>query len=112
VNDFSRHVGDPATEPSDVVFLHARAYERGYVLDLITAEQGVESQFTIRWETLPDRSNWTPHDAVEYFIHRTLDRVVEIVGDRDFVLYLDCLRADCDVMHLYSRAILTAAGYL
>lgn len=99
--------GIPATP---VLFAHARSYPLGYVLDITDIRGGETQQFVLEWSALPQDKAWTPHQAVEFFIKRTLPRIKEFVGDRDLVLYFDCLSIDCERPHTLTRAQVTEAG--
>jgi hypothetical protein len=103
---------DEAPTQTEVVFLHGRAYSKGFALDVVSAESGIEGHWAVQWKDLQQNANWLPHDMVELFMAYTLPKVADALEERDFVLYLDCLRMDCPNPHLYTRKMLDAAGYL
>lgn len=93
-----------------VFFAHARSYDLGYVMDVVDIRAGESQQFAMEWSALPTEKNWTAHQAVEFFIKRTIPRITEFVGDRDLVLYFDCLSVECQRPHTLTRAQMTAGG--
>lgn len=98
--------------PSTVFFAHARPYPGGYVVDLHDVAEGEAQQWVMEWRVLPSDQPWTPHQAVEFFLNQALEKFTEFIGDRDLVLYFDCLGVDCHAPHTVTRAQLEESGFL
>lgn len=101
---------DYATGPSPVIFVHARPYPSGYVVEVRDLASSEATQWAVEWAALPDDRNWTPHDLVEFAFRQILPRIQELAGDREVVIYFDCLRHDCDDPHVLTSRALKKVG--